>query len=255
MNKTLSILMGLLVIASMELNASCTKEQKTKLIMNDVSEDEIAKLCGADSAAAGNTIIINNNNNNNNNNNAGNNPYANNPYDVKSGIEIRVGTVFGSGTGSAYRDDIVISEDVDTEMSGMKFQLGMTTERNNMYSYIYVGYQSTNEKYGTGTEKEATLFLFGAESASGGEKLKFVFGGEFGFGSQVLNDTTDFGVFTAEPFIGLRVDFTEALSLNAKIGYRAKVMSADLDDGYGSTANLQIFDFGLISGVNVGFKF
>lgn len=266
-------MVGFVLFASL-LDAACTKEQKTRLILNDVSQEEIDKLCGTsnDNNQKGNVIIINNNDNNNNNNNNNNNiaqnPYMN-PYGMtKTGIEIRIGSVFGSGSASLYKNDRIINDTIDTKMSATKFQFGFTTETNDKYSYLYIGYQATDTTYtytytdGFGSHsreisRKATLFLFGAESAYGSEKLKFVFGGEFGFGKEKTNWENDYKVFAAEPYLGLRVDFTESISLNAKIGYRAEVMSANIEDSYSSyrTYNYRLYDFGIISGVSVGFKF
>jgi len=254
MKKIQSVLLLAAVLVSANLSADCSKEQKTRLIMNEVSQAEIDKICNPNkSSDQGNVIIINNNNNNNNNNQASNdNPYANNPSIAKSALEVRVGAIFGNGTATYVYNGSASSIEDETATVGYKVQVGMSTVKNNMYSYLFIGYQTTETLFGTSSvPTEGTAFLFGGESASGGESLKFVFGGEFGLGSELTPSGGEYDVFIAEPYIGLRYNMTKSLSLNAKVGYRAKVMSGE--DNYSNT--YEVYDFGIVSGVTLGFAF
>ena len=137
-----------------------------------------------------------------------------------SETEVRVGTTFGSGTLSLSADGYSIGS-VSGDFSGLKIQFGTVIKENDSETFAYLGYESaiyTTE--GSNYKDFSRSFLFGAEGTVG-NKIKFVYGGEFGLGSYDVDGTSvSFSTFSAEPFIGLRYDFKNSFSVNSRLGYK-----------------------------------
>lgn len=239
--KTLLVAIPLL---SVYLSAQCTEEQRSRMIMNNVSDYEIQRQCGNDYSAQQDTY------------GAQADIYGvQNNTSARSGIELRFGFVSGSGSASWDEDDsTTIFENHDSTDTGIKMQIGYKTVKNSSSStYSYIGYQSTTYEVDgfsvLGSEADSTMFIIGSESMIGSSPLKFVYGGEFGFVT-ISYTGVDLTGLSAEPYIGARFEIGNNLNLNAKIGYRAIMANGDYN-GYDE----QIFDFGLISGFSVGYTF
>ncbi len=147
-----------------------------------------------------------------------------------SGIEVRVNFVGSSGRfvqdfkereASGNVVDIY-SKTSDLTSKGLSLQVGYARDyvRRDQYSFLYIGYEA--QKWNDAYESDFHAFMVGAEGGIGSQSLKFVYGGEFGFGA--LDTGSDglgyLGTFSAEPYVGLKVLLGEAFSLNFRMGVR-----------------------------------
>jgi len=147
-----------------------------------------------------------------------------------SGVEVRANFVGSSGrfvqdfTERDSSGNVVdtYSKTADLTSKGLSLQVGYARDyvRRDQYSFLYIGYEA--QKWNDAYESDFHAFIIGAEGGIGSRTLKFIYGGEFGFGA--LDTGSDglgyLGTFSAEPYVGLKVLLGEAFSLNFRMGAR-----------------------------------
>ena len=147
-----------------------------------------------------------------------------------SGVEVRANLVGSSGrfvqdfTEREPSGNVVqtYSKTEDLTSKGLSLQVGYARDyvRRDQYSFLYIGYEA--QKWNDAYESDFHAFMVGAEGGIGSQSLKFIYGGEFGFGA--LDTGSDglgyLGTFSAEPYVGLKVLLGEAFSLNFRMGVR-----------------------------------
>jgi hypothetical protein len=200
--------------------------------MNNVSQSEIKRMCDTDK---------------NTQEQSQDSDALNKSED---GYEIRIGRVAGIGKGTVFVDDKTYADNLETKTNGIQLQVGILKKD----TYIYTGFQATEDVEGKGDgEGDVRVLLLGIESLSR-SKFSYVYGGEIGFGTQSYANGDGYGVFAVEPYVGVRYNITNHVNLNAKLGYRVKMMSAEAETSYG-TSTVEIYDMGVASAFSIGYLF
>ena len=165
--------------------------------------------------------------------------------------EVRGGIIQGSGTLNLAADGIAL-ESISGSFAGSKIQFGKVVTENDIKNYIYLGYEvAAFTTAGNVYQDKSNAFLFGAEGAMG-DKLKFIYGGEFGLGKYDVDGTSiSFSTFSAEPFIGLRYDFQNGFFTNARLGYKVIRLNDVNFEGYILNGAIK----GSSIGISLGYKY
>ena len=164
--------------------------------------------------------------------------------------EVRVGTTFGSGILSLTLDGYSIGS-ISGDYSGKKIQLGTVVKENDSETFVYLGYETAAYTTDDISKDISSSVLFGAEGHIG-DKLKFVYGGEFGIGSYDVDGISlKFSTLSAEPFIGLRYDFKNRVSINSRLGFKAVSLSNEDYEGYVVSGTIK----GTAMAVSVNYSF
>lgn len=182
-----------------------------------------------------------------------------------SGLELRVNLLASSGrfiqdftetdpSGNTVR---TYSDTSDLTSRGFSLIVGYGRDyiRRDQSSFLYIGYE--NQKWSDEYDSTYHAFLLGAEGGLGSRSLKFIYGGEFAFGSL---DTGVDGLgylytFSAEPYVGLRLLSDGGLSLNFRVGARGYFIEEVISANAGNVVTSENAAFTANAQIGVGYSF
>ncbi len=182
-----------------------------------------------------------------------------------SGLELRANFLASSGRfvqefTESDPSGHTVSTDSDTSdltSRGLSLLVGYGRDyiHRDQSSFLYIGYE--NQKWSDDFESVYHAFLMGAEGGIGSRLVKFIYGGEFAFGSL---DTGVDGMgylytFSAEPFVGLRLLSSSGLSLNFRFGVRGMFIEDVITQNAGNSMTSENSAFTANAGIGVGYSF
>ena len=186
----------------------------------------------------------------------------------KSGLELRANLVASSGrfiqdfTETDPSGNTVQTDSSTSDLTSKGFSLiagyGRDYGRRDQSSFFYIGYE--HQKWNDEYDSVYHAFLFGAEGGLGSRSVKFIYGGEFSFGSL---DTGIAGIdglgylytFSAEPYIGLRLLATNGLSFNFRVGARGVFIEEVITPNDVNTVTTENGAFTANAQVGIGYSF